>query len=307
VSAHARCFSTSLKTCFGDIAKPSAYSACLTGCAACPSKPASSPTGPKIPSDITPSTPGRRCRRPNLPHRSRPKTRLLAPWIVARGQPGRVRQWYRFGLLCTLCPRSVVLAGCGFRPVIGRGHGRARPRDHQSGRLCATVVGVIIAWFAWQDPKAPASPRPVSASAGTATPIPTVGEIRYTQLQVGDCLTGSNLHLNAAGALPVLIRAVPCSQGHIGEVFFADQAYWNKHRSFPGESIVSEEATTKCDTAFKSYVGAGANSIYEWSNDQPSAEGWRGGFRTLYCIVYSPTFKQPGGSVIHGSLKGADK
>src|ERR1700730_11557078 len=95
------------------------------------------------------------------------------------------------------------------------------------------AVGLVIATLAWVYPKAPASPRPVSAASSanpaiTARPIPTIGEIRYTQLQVGDCLTGSNLHLNTSGALPVLIHVVSCGQAHIAEVFFASQTYWNK-------------------------------------------------------------------------------
>jgi Septum formation len=180
--------------------------------------------------------------------------------------------------------------------------------------LCVAVVGVIIAWFAWQDPKAPASSHPVSpassaAPAASAGPTAPARKLQYTQLRVGDCLTGSNMQLNTGNQWPNLVSGVPCRQAHTAEVFYIDLTYWNKDGTYPGDSTIEKDADTGCENAFKSYIGIEPqDSRYQWTSIAPYGNKyWGNGDRALYCIAYYPTSKQPAGSVIYGSLKGADK
>jgi len=196
--------------------------------------------------------------------------------------------------------------------------------------LCAAVVGVVIAWLAWQHPKAPASPRPVpavvsvasprtaspvptvvsssAAPARTPRPTPTIRELLYSQLQVGDCLAATNLHLNTSNPWPYLVQAVPCSQGHIAEVFFADNKYWSTGGPYPGDSAIKKGYYTGCGNAFASYVGIPfLLSDLRWTAIMPGASSWSGGDRSLHCVAYFPTTDKPGGAVVYGSFKGTNR
>ena len=80
----------------------------------------------------------------------------------------------------------------------------------------------------------PAPTRP------TAT-APAVGNLRLTQLQVGDCLTGANMELNTSNPWPKLTSVVPCRQPHTAEVFFADNNFWPQNTPFPGNGRISKD------------------------------------------------------------------
>lgn len=179
--------------------------------------------------------------------------------------------------------------------------------------IVVAVASLIIAVLAWQYPKSAASPRPASiASSGTpaktATPVPTVGRLLYTQLQVGDCITGNVPFLFSNEKWPSSIfTAVSCSQGHTGEVIFADNTYWDRSSSYPGDSATLKGIETGCDDAFKSYVGVPhQNSKFFWSDiGMNGAASWRDGDRALYCIAYEFTENHPEGVTTYGSIKGS--
>jgi hypothetical protein len=141
----------------------------------------------------------------------------------------------------------------------------------------------------------------------TVTPTPTVGNLRLSQLQVGDCLTGSNMQLNTNSPWPKLTIAVPCSQPHTAEVFYANDSYW-KNGPYPGNSTISKDGTAACNSAFARYVGiAYSKSMYTWTNVVPDANTWPTGDRALHCVAYYSTPKQPAGVTIQGSIKGSHK
>ncbi len=172
------------------------------------------------------------------------------------------------------------------------------------------VLGLIIALLAWLDPQAPASSQQ-TASASSATPANTVkpkpiaSRLPYTKLRAGDCLTGYMLSRDSDKSWPYPFTAVSCGQAHTGEVYFADRTYW-KSSSYPGESVIDYETQTGCDGAFESYVGIPYHdSRYTWTDGVGSAEGWGTGDRGLFCIAYYPTTDHPGGSTLHGSIKGS--
>jgi hypothetical protein len=135
-----------------------------------------------------------------------------------------------------------------------------------------------------------------------------VGDLKLTQLQVGDCLTGANLNLNQTTPWPKLALAVPCGQDHTAEVFYANNNYWAKNGGYPGNATIKKDATSACDSAFASYVGiAYSKSLYTWTDIVPDASTWPGGDRGLHCVAYYATTSQPAGVTLHESIKGAAK
>jgi hypothetical protein len=152
---------------------------------------------------------------------------------------------------------------------------------------------------------APAQTHGASPSPSTT---PTVGELRLAQLQAGDCLTGSNLQLDKNTPWPKLSQAVPCSEDHTAEVFYASNNHWANKTSYPGDKTIRNDATAACNNAFASYVGiAYSKSLYTWTDIVPDASTWPGGDRGLHCVLYYRTTSQPGGVTLHQSLKGAAK
>jgi hypothetical protein len=152
------------------------------------------------------------------------------------------------------------------------------------------------------------APAQSHSASPSATPTPTVGNLQLAQLQAGDCLTGANLQLNKNTPWPKLSQAVPCTEAHTAEVFYASSTYWGKQGSYPGNDTIKKDATAACNSAFASYVGiAYSKSLYTWTDIVPDATTWPGGDRALHCVLYYPTTEQPAGVTLHQSLKGAAK
>ena len=125
-----------------------------------------------------------------------------------------------------------------------------------------------------------------------------MGDLQLAQFQVGDCLTGSNMDLNTNTPWPKITLAVPCSQSHTAEVFYANSEFWAKGGAYPGDSTISKDANAECDNAFSSYVGiAYSKSMYTWTNIVPDASTWPTGDRALHCVAYYATPKQPAGAL----------
>ena len=153
---------------------------------------------------------------------------------------------------------------------------------------------------------ASASQSVSATSSPTARAVPTTGELTLAQFQVGDCLTGTNLQLNKPTPWPKLSEAVPCSQGHTAEVFYANVNHWGKSTPFPGTEGIRKNATAACDSAFASYVGiAYQKSVYTWTDIVPDASSWPNGDRALRCVAYYSTNANPAGETLHSSIKGA--
>ena len=151
-----------------------------------------------------------------------------------------------------------------------------------------------------------ASQTQSAPSSPTAAPVRTTGELTLAQFQVGDCLTGANLQLNKPTPWPKLSQAVPCTEGHTAEVFYANINHWSKNTPFPGTDGIRKNATAACDSAFASYVGiAYSKSVYTWTDIVPDASSWPGGDRALRCVAYYSTNANPAGETLHSSIKGA--
>jgi hypothetical protein len=185
-----------------------------------------------------------------------------------------------------------------------------------AGAVVLVVVVALVLALGGKSPKTPvaqsssakATQKATPRSSPTATPTPTVGNLALYQFQVGDCLTGSNMELNSNTPWPKLTEAVPCSQSHTAEVFYANSSFWPKSGAYPGNSTITADANAECDKAFAAYDGiAYAKSIYTWTNIVPDASTWPNGDRALHCVAYYATPEQKAGAPITGSIKGTDK
>jgi Septum formation len=188
---------------------------------------------------------------------------------------------------------------------------RKRPRWLLPVAVGAAAAGAVIAALVLSlSPHS--SPSNATGARGTTSPsaTPTVGNLSVAQLQVGDCLTGANLQLdNKDAPWPNLARAVPCSQPHTAEVFYANKSYWSKNSPYPGDAAIASASDTVCSNAFASYIGTSLNqSVYSVIKLVPVTSSWQGkDDRALHCVAYEPTRSQPGGAPLTSSIKGSAK
>ena len=120
-----------------------------------------------------------------------------------------------------------------------------------------------------------------------------MGSLQLAQFLVGDCLTGANMQLNTSAPWPKITQAVACGQAHTAEVFYANNSFWPKGGTYPGDATIKKDATAECDGAFQSYVGiAYSKSLYTWTDIVPDASTWPGGDRGLHCVAYYATLSR---------------
>lgn len=166
-----------------------------------------------------------------------------------------------------------------------------RVRARRSRRPAMVVTGVALVAV-------------VAIIAAVGLTKPSSGrQVTVDQLRPGDCLTGSNLALGTSSQWPYQVTAVPCTQQHLAEVFFAGNAWSQSQTTYPGNSEINSEATDQCNLAFFSYDGI-VNSASSFSFDSVTPSGgsdWGSGDRWLVCVAYQGTPVTP----ISYSLKGS--
>jgi Septum formation len=142
----------------------------------------------------------------------------------------------------------------------------------------------------------------VAVVATVIVAVPSLtGYLTEDQLRPGDCLTGSNLGLGTDSDWPYLARAVPCSAQHLGEVFFAGNA-WARSLAYPGDNAISDGAQARCLSAFLAYDGIdNSASDFSFDNIGPyGASDWASGDRRLVCVAHE-------GGPVDYSIKGSDR
>ena len=140
-------------------------------------------------------------------------------------------------------------------------------------------------------------------AAVVATLIGTVpamtGHLGAAQLRTGECLTASNLNLDSSNSWP-WFTAVPCTDPHLAEVFFAGNA-WPRSSAYPGDNAIWNQGVARCTNAFAAYDGSDTDqSMFSISLVQPWGDNWATGNRWLICIAYEPG-TQPMSNSIRGS------
>ena len=179
--------------------------------------------------------------------------------------------------------------------------------------LIGTVIAMaslVIAWLAWQYPKAPQAE--VRGASGIPTTVAAASSdsrnLTPDKFQVGDCLSGPNLakSIGKSASWPTITEVVPCNNDHIAEVYFQESNHWKKYGTSPGATSLRSEGTSTCTSAFKAYIGIPfADSTYSINAIFPTAVTWTQGDRGLECVVFAATTKSPGYVVLNQSVKGA--
>jgi len=112
---------------------------------------------------------------------------------------------------------------------------------------------------------------------------PSTDQLTIYQLQAGDCLQGSDLANFNEWNGP--FTAVPCTQPHTVEVFFAGNS-WPRSLAYPGDQAVYDDGYARCLTTFSAYDGVD-NSASEFGvmSSTPDSSTWPGGDRWLACFA----------------------
>ena len=112
---------------------------------------------------------------------------------------------------------------------------------------------------------------------------PSTDQLTIYQLQAGDCLQGSDLANFNQWNGP--FTAVPCTQPHTVEVFFAGNS-WPRSLAYPGDQAVYDDGYARCLTTFSAYDGVD-NSASEFGvmSSTPDSSTWPGGDRWLACFA----------------------
>jgi DivIVA domain-containing protein len=146
------------------------------------------------------------------------------------------------------------------------------------------------------------SARPQARTSALSTSAPP--QLTVDQLQPGDCLRGSDIGLGTDSTWPSLVTAVPCTQQHVAEVFFAGNAWPQSLAAYPGDDAVNNTANDRCDTAFAAYDGTAPDeSAFTYDSITPDSSTWPGGDRSLVCVAYKSTSQYPGGAALNYSIK----
>jgi hypothetical protein len=170
------------------------------------------------------------------------------------------------------------------------------------------VLTTVLVVFAVANPRTPSRPSVVSRPSAPPSPA-TASIVSLEDLQTGDCLTGSDLGLGNGGWWPDVVSVVPCRQQHLGEVFYAGNA-WPDSMAYPGDHAIDNMAQNKCDAAFYKYDGISSDSsAFNYDYADPSGSGdWASGDRWVLCVAYEPTSQYPGGGQpINYSIKGSNQ
>lgn len=130
----------------------------------------------------------------------------------------------------------------------------------------------------------------------------STNQLTADQLRPGDCLTGSNMGLGNSNPWPDYVTAVPCTQRHLAEVFFAGDA-WPQSLAYPGDNSIASQADARCSTAFIAYDGIPSEqSVFTYTTVMPDNTAWSSGDRSLQCVAYDPS-----GASMNYSIKGTSK
>jgi hypothetical protein len=166
------------------------------------------------------------------------------------------------------------------------------------------VLATILVSALANSPARSSAPSRSSPSRSSPSTFQASGD----ELLPGDCLKGSDLGLGTSDPWPDYVTVVPCTQKHIAEVFFANNA-WPQSQAYPGANGVDSQAEDRCNTAFTAYDGtAPDNSVFTYDFMDPFAsDDWASGDRWLVCVAYESTSRYPGGVPVDHSIKGSNQ
>jgi hypothetical protein len=125
--------------------------------------------------------------------------------------------------------------------------------------------------------------------------ITGAGTLDVQELRVGDCFelederTESTIEVTS-------VRAIPCDELHIYEMYFAGEYPEGELPTDPDEPY-SEWEQDSCVQSFESYVGIDFDaSVWYFSSLTPTDESWDAGDRLLQCFLHNLEETQVTGS-----------
>jgi hypothetical protein len=112
--------------------------------------------------------------------------------------------------------------------------------------------------------------------------ITTAGDVKVTDLRVGDCFDEKD-----PGAEEIEeVQAKPCTEPHELETFYVNTMPVG---DYPGNAQVEEWVGGNCVPQFEQYVGTSVQvTTLDLAWYAPTVEGWNDGDRTVLCAVYDP-------------------
>lgn len=115
-------------------------------------------------------------------------------------------------------------------------------------------------------------------------------QLTVDQLRPGDCLTGSNMGLGNSNPWPYQVTAVPCTQPHLAEVFFAGNVWPQSLTTYPGNDAINNDADDRCFLAFTVYDGLppSESSFTYFAFVPGGGSDWASGDRRVVCVTYWP-------------------
>lgn len=137
-----------------------------------------------------------------------------------------------------------------------------------------------------------------AASRDESGTVVEAGTLHITDVRVGDCFD-----LNEGPDVEEVgdIRAIPCSEPHMFEAYFATDLAAG---SYPSRSALDAEIESACFPSFETYVGRDyeTSELYVTSFE-PTPDGWREGDRGLLCVISTYNAETP----LTGSVRGSGR
>jgi DivIVA domain-containing protein len=178
--------------------------------------------------------------------------------------------------ICARCGAPASYQPSAADPAVAQSAGHSGP----SRRLLITVslatalvvLGGLIAGL-------------IIHSRYSTSSIPSTDYLTIYQLQTGACLQGSGQTLGIFNEGNGPFTAVPCTQPHTAEVFFAGNS-WPRSLSYPGDQVVYDDGLARCLDAFRPYDGIDSSlSTFDVVASTPDGGTWPGGDRRLVCFA----------------------
>lgn len=135
-----------------------------------------------------------------------------------------------------------------------------------------------------------------NASRAPSGEINKGGDLTAADLRVGDCF---DLKDPAAEEFEK-VTALPCGQEHEYELFFRGSM---PAGDYPSDATFGSYVETNCLPAFETYLGTPyESSEYDIFWLVPTADGWRGGDRSIQCAAFHPRIHR-----LTESVKGSNR